>query len=137
MTEIGFSGTRKGMTSRQLDVVTELLRTRRPAWLHHGCCLGADEQTHGIARALGIAIEGHPPSDSRLRAFLECDRLHKPVAYLRRNRAIVEAVSELIAAPLGVKEELRSGTWSTVRLARMKQRLVTIVWPDGSLELTP
>lgn len=125
------------MTRPQHDQVTELLAVRRPAWLHHGCCIGADEQAHIIARTIGIAIEGHPPSDSRLRSFLECNRINKPLAYLRRNRAIVEAVDALIAAPMGRREELRSGTWSAIRYAKHRLRIVTIVWPDGSLSFEP
>lgn len=36
----GFTGSRKGMTRAQFEIVRELLET--PDWLHHGDCKGAD-----------------------------------------------------------------------------------------------
>ncbi|MBA3354736.1 MAG: hypothetical protein H0U18_02115 [Pyrinomonadaceae bacterium] len=31
------------------------------------------------------------------------------------------------------REQLRSGTWSTIRKARKARKQVTIVWPDGKV----
>jgi predicted Rossmann fold nucleotide-binding protein DprA/Smf involved in DNA uptake len=45
---------------------------------------------------------------------------------LVRNRAIVNSSGLLIAAPAG-EEILRSGTWSTVRYARSKDKRVRIL----------
>jgi hypothetical protein len=134
---LGFTGTRKGMTEAQADAVREMLRARGSPWLHHGLCVGADEQAHHIARSLGMQIEGHPPTDPRLRAWLECDVLNEPLPYRQRNHVIVDRTVELFAAPLGMAEEAGSGTWSTVRYARSLHRLVTIIWPDGTLGFSP
>jgi len=57
--------------------------------------------------------------------------------YLARNHFIVAYSEELVAAPKSNKEELRSGTWATIRYARKRKRMVTIIYPDGSLEYTP
>lgn len=39
----------------------------------------------------------------------------------------------MIATPSSKEEELRSGTWSTVRYARKLRRPVTLIYPDGSV----
>lgn len=36
------------------------------------------------------------------------------------------------AAPKDFKEELRSGTWATIRYAVKQQKRVIIIFPDGS-----
>jgi hypothetical protein len=39
----------------------------------------------------------------------------------------------LLAVPKGMIEELRSGTWSTIRRAKKHGINVVICWPDGSV----
>ena len=132
----GFTGTRHGMTPPQLDAVRDVLR-RRQGWLHHGDCLGADKQAHDIGRALGLRIACHPPVNPTLRAFCECDLVHQPLAYMARNHAIVHVSAEVVAAPAEMGEVMKSGTWATVRHARKLGKMVTIVYPDGTLEFCP
>lgn len=55
----------------------------------------------------------------------------EPKPYLVRNKDIVNASEGMLAAPRG-PEELRSGTWSTIRYARKCRKKVLIMWPDGS-----
>jgi len=134
------------MTDRQRIAFTDLLISRLAGlstddarltnWLHHGLCKGADAEAHAIARAHGLRIIGHPPTDPSMRVDLICDVLRKPKPYIPRNHDIVDAVVELFASPSG-REEPRSGTWSTVRYARMCNVLISIVYPDGSLEFSP
>ena len=50
---------------------------------------------------------------------------------LDRNRDIVDACDVLIATPKDFVEELRSGTWATVRYARKQRKPLVIVWPNG------
>lgn len=51
------------------------------------------------------------------------ERPAKP--YLERNKDIAnEGIDGLIAAPSGWVEELRSGTWATVRYARKLKRTI-------------
>ncbi len=40
----------------------------------------------------------------------------------------------MVAAPKSFAEELRSGTWATVRYARKQKKPVVIVFPDGSVQ---
>jgi hypothetical protein len=53
--------------------------------------------------------------------------------YLVRNHEIVDDSQVLIAAPKEFTEQLRSGTWATIRYARKIGRTVRIVFPDGSI----
>jgi hypothetical protein len=139
---IGFSGTRQGMSPRQLSAVYDLICERLSAgvaigawYLHHGECMGADAQAHAIGRELGMRLIGHPPTDDRWQA-LDLTAFFKrrsPADYLVRNRHIVDEAGELIAAPLA-NEAQSPGTWSTVRYARRSRRRVTIIWPDGRVE---
>ena len=54
--------------------------------------------------------------------------------YLERNRDIVDACDILIACPRTLKEELRSGTWATVRYARKVGKPVAILWNNGKYD---
>lgn len=135
MIDIGFTGTRHGMTDAQKQSLQWLLAGyRRPAWLHHGLCDGADAQAHEIALAMDMQIEGHPPTDTRLMAHLEgFAKLRDPLPYLKRNAEIVQASSDVIGAPFEGRPST-GGTWSTIRYARSLGRRVTIILPDGRME---
>lgn len=135
---IGFTGTRQGMTSAQQQALDDLLSPRRGYGqahdiFHHGDCQGSDAEAHRIAWLLGWIIHIHPPVGEKWRAYCRGPSrviLHEPRSYQDRNRAIVHACTLLIAAPKGMQEEQRSGTWSTVRYARKVGVPVTILWPE-------
>lgn len=125
---IGFTGTQAGMSNRQKAEFKKLIRGATE--LHHGDCIGADEEAHLIAMEVGLTIGVHPPSDPKKRAFVTTrngDATYSPKPYLMRNRDIVDTTDELIAAPLTNQEQLRSGTWSTVRYARRIGKKVTVL----------
>jgi len=130
---IGFTGTRRGMTDYQKASVHQFLRNKKPHTVHHGDCAGADEQFHDIARSLGIRIEVHPPKDDSWAAYCQGDLQHAPRPYLQRNRDIVDASDMLLACPKTGKEQLRSGTWATVRYAEGKGIPVRAVGPRDLL----
>lgn len=140
MTKLGFTGTQLGMTEIQAQMVFDemMLYGQVPGdavtEAHHGLCVGADEDFHGLLGYMpkSLVVHGHPPlNTSKMAKGLICDVMHEPLEYLARNRAIVDAVDTLFAAPKGA-EELRSGTWSTVRYARRKGINIRIVMPDGA-----
>jgi len=137
VTIVGFTGTQEGMTSQQIAKVREFMISLNPIKAHHGDCIGADAQFHSICRDLMIYIVGHPGMDakgySRKRAFGKCDEINPVLPYLERNQNIVNECTILIAAPEGYLEEVRSGTWSTVRKARKANRALFIVFPDGTI----
>lgn len=120
MKKVGFTGTRKGMSSRQKEELFDLLQSG--TIFHHGDCVGADAEAHATARALGCPVVVHPPTDPKARAFCNGDdvTILDPLPYLARNREIVKSVELLIAAPKEDPEHpcLRSGTWATIRAAQ-------------------
>lgn len=134
---IGFTGTQTGITTQQLrtlqyEVANRALETTE--W-HHGDCTGGDESFHELVVGSSKVVI-HPPLDDSKRAF--CDGLNveirEPKEYLERDDDIAREVDVLIACPKGFKEELRSGTWATVRYARKYHKDVIIIYPDGSVE---
>jgi hypothetical protein len=133
---IGFTGTRHGLTSLQREALESVL-LRECGWggeVHHGDCVGADEQCHDAARRHDLRIVIHPPDVGTLRANCVGDLVLGPRPYLERNRAIVDATDALVACPDGRKEKQRSGTWYTVRYARRSGKPLVLIFPDGSLE---
>ena len=53
--------------------------------------------------------------------------------YLDRNKDMVRETAWLIAAPAEPEEQLRSGTWSTIRFARKLGKPVFLIFPDGTV----
>lgn len=137
MHHVGYTGTQSGMTNRQkliLGSLFDLLVQHHGAMtLHHGDCVGGDAEAHAIALVLGLRVVIHPPANSKRQAFCKGpdDRVAwRPArAYLERNREISDESQQLLAAPKGMEEEMRSGTWSTVRYARKTLKPTTIIWP--------
>jgi hypothetical protein len=132
---VGFTGTQSGMTEQQYKIVSGLLRQLKPTHAHHGDCVGADADFHNICRSMQTKIQmvGHPPIKKNKRANCEFDILRETKEYLVRNHDIVDESTIMVSTPFG-PEELRSGTWSTIRYAKRKKVKLYIVWPDGRIE---
>jgi hypothetical protein len=126
---IGFTGTRRGMTKRQKIALSDLLSSYAATILHHGDAIGADAEAHEIAVGLGCAIVIHPPAVETQRAFKAATEIRAAKPYLVRNKDIVRETALLIAAPAESVEQLRSGTWSTVRYARRLGRQIRLLTP--------
>lgn len=126
---IGFTGTQKGMSKRQITALTRLVLNLQMIEFHHGDCLGADAEAHEIVYNMNTKTEIiiHPPSDPSKRAFKKGDETKEELPYLERNHKIVDDTHLLIAATSSLREELRSGTWATVRYARQIGRPVLIL----------
>lgn len=121
--KVGFTGSQRGMNSRQIHNLMSWLRANDVDEFHHGSCIGADTAANYCAAECGIPIIIHLPIDtekmSNLREF--ATEIRSPLPYLDRNHMIVNECNMLIAAPIDPeKEELRSGTWATIRYARKK-----------------
>jgi hypothetical protein len=135
--KIGFTGTRKGMTSEQKTEVRHILELLMPSEAHHGDCIGADTDFHelvllaSLQLSLNTRIIIHPPIEWKHRARLVGYSYHEPKPYLDRNKDIVNDSHFMIATPEG-PEKTRSGTWSTVRYARGKNRPIVVVYPNGT-----
>lgn len=135
---VGFSGTREGMNDFQKGHVSAFLKkwfdesqAAVEIWFHHGDCIGADEQSHRIAKELNYYVHLHPPLDEKYGAHLasECDKVDPPYSYHGRNHRIVIASNVLIMTPKSA-EILRSGTWATIRYARAMNKPHVIVFKD-------
>jgi hypothetical protein len=133
--KVGFTGTRAGMSQAQEKQLAMLLvvfgiatpETETPEF-HHGGADGADTEADRLACLDGYAITVHPCPGVVADDVRDGQTIFNshPVTMtevfppLVRDRHIVDAVIVLIAAPRTDKEELRSGTWATVRYARQK-----------------
>jgi hypothetical protein len=80
-----------------------------------------------------MRIEIHPPVIPTKRAFKTGDILWPEYPYMERNQHIVDCADVLIATPSTSVEQLRSGTWATIRRARRKEIPVYLVHPDGKI----
>ena len=133
--KIGFTGTRKGLTPIQKEEIKLILDKYDNIIVSHGDCIGSDTDFHNliinyknihINKNITICI--FPPNDPKLRAFNTGDLLMKEEPYLTRNLNIIKNCSILIACPIDKnREELRSGTWSTVRNARKHNLLIYLL----------
>jgi len=139
--DVGFTGTSTGMTNAQTLEIHMLLgdlqtyiRSQRA---HHGLCVGSDAQFHQMAKAMGYLVIGHPGVNregqpAKRATDLVCDSTHPELFYLERNVNIVIESAVLLATPRTMVEEIRSGTWQTIRSARRQKRPRIIVYPDGT-----
>jgi len=135
--KVGFTGTQEGLTIPQVQTLIEVFEMVEQSTVisefHHGDCIGADKMAALAAQDLGATIVGHPPDNPSKRCFFESDEQRDEKPYLVRNHEIVDEVGMLIACPKGPSEELRSGTWATVRYARKKKLDTVIIYPDGNV----
>lgn len=136
--KLGITGTQHGMSRPQLSRMIELLMMVKAESeieeVHHGDCIGVDSEFIAMIR-VGFPetyIVCHPPIIFTKRAMVASHITLDPKPYLERNKDIVDAVDLMFAAPRTMKEELRSGTWATIRYARKQNRHTIIVWPDGT-----
>ncbi len=141
MIHVGFTGTRRGMSPMQAEVVARVLWVLKTSMLgdclvaHHGDCVGADAQFHGIARKANVVtVEVHPgvsrweKMDQEMRAFCkDPDLVHSPTGFLQRNRAIVDACAVLIAVPWEPHHQDRGGTWYTYDYAIKQSKQIALV----------
>lgn len=140
VTVAGFTGTRKPISEQQRTWLRHQVDNR--VELHHGACLGADEEAHDAAIDADSVIVVHPPSNELLMmprwkfSQRACIYVHPSKPYHDRNRDIVDSTQVLIALPDG-PERPHSGTWYTIRYALKQGLPVNICYPDGTVECLP
>lgn len=129
--KLGITGTRHGISLNQYKKLIEFLKNNKIIELHHGDCLGADAQAHFLTRFLqpSCKIIVHPPIKKDWRAWCKGDIIKEELDYIVRDRDIVDSVDFLIGCPKTKKEELRSGTWTTLRYAKRINRKHLILDP--------
>jgi hypothetical protein len=123
MIRLAFTGTRRGMTPRQLRMTAEIVEQHRPGIAAHGGCIGADREFHEICLSAAIeTIQVYPSNIRSMVAHLPARdttrvRFADPQPPLDRNWDIVRGADLLIACPDTELETVRSGTWATVRIS--------------------
>ena len=135
--KVGFTGTRQDTTCEQFSALCRVVALLDVREWHHGCCIGADAESLEVVTeyAPGARLVAHPPESNALlseMALGDSDEVRGRKPYLERNRDIVNETETLVACPKG-PEELRSGTWSTVRFARKRCKRIVIIFPDGTV----
>ena len=137
--QIGFTGTRHGMTSSQRSAVTVIVQgvaNGAGFVAHHGDCVGADAEFHDLCRTEPfsvIVVHPGPLDDLPNQAGRAGDSRREPLSHMRRNKNIVMASTVMIAAPLEMVEQEHGGTWRTIEMARKAKRPLAIVWRDGAV----
>ncbi len=129
---VGITGTQNGATQQQLTELRRALIVMGATEIHHGDCIGADDQAHSVAQFLGLRVVIHPPSVDTKRAWNHGDESREPKPYLVRNHDIVDETECLIALPKEAfepKQQRGGGTWATVRYARSLDRSVLVLTP--------
>ena len=133
--EIGITGTQRGLVTLQFDnLVRWLSDLEQPIRvLHHGCCVGADEQVVEIVRAVypDVFTIAHPPENTYKMSKIFSSVTWDPKPYLARNQDIVDCSDMLLVFPKEEHEVLRSGTWATYRRAVKKKIPITIFTPTS------
>jgi len=143
--KLGFTGTRTHMTHNQMFNLAIILEDYKNKFLissieefHNGCCEGSDNISNYIIKAISplTKIHWHPPIDKKYvkKCYVKPDIVYKDKPYLERNKCIVDKTEHLIAIPKGFNEEVRSGTWATIRYARLKKKPIIIIFPDGKIK---
>lgn len=133
MEVVGFTGTRKGLTALQKVGLATTLVAFQPQFVQHGDCVGADAEFHAICQPR-FPIDVRPSTLSEQRAFCSGARhVFLPRQPKERNCDLVNTSDVVIACPKSNAEELRSGTWMTIRYARKQNKPLVIIYPDGNV----
>lgn len=125
------------MTPQQQAKLTEILQSTKVAAFLHGGADGADTEAHAVAELLDLAIVIYPGVDRsgvvrNNRAWTNATLMPEEY-FIKRNRKMVDLCDLLIAAVGEPEEQLRSGTWATVRYAGKVGRPMLILYPDGTV----
>ena len=132
---VGFTGTKEGMTDEQFATCLSLILSLRPTLAIHGDCIGSDTDFHKLAETTNVRTDIYPPKIKKQRAFnVPTGKLHPTADYLERDKKIASECNCLLATPKNFVEELRSGTWATIRYAKKQNKTIYIIYPDGNYE---
>lgn len=145
---IAVTATRQGLTLQQKHTLEKLLdilpraETLTQFQVYHGAALGGDQQVaeifHRRRAELGVsrivAFPSDIPTQVSIRSLMLSDEKKEPAPPLARNATMVRDAWLVLAFPARATEEVRSGTWATIRNARRWGLYHMIVWPNGACE---
>lgn len=135
---VSFTGTQEGMTKEQQASFQNLFLELNPKVLINGDCIGSDFEASTFAKMLNeeCIVVLRPCNTKNKRAFFKNGVIvSEPKPPLERNHDIVDDGQCLIATPKNMVEELRSGTWATIRYARKQNKAIYIIWPNGTIDI--
>lgn len=138
-TSIGFTGTRKGWSPDQAREFIRIMR-RYCGEFHNGYAEGADEDSlRTVDRMGGYDLHIHPPiNQTHIASYKPRDSKviwYEPDTYGEQDRQIVVNSKLMVACPDSRTEKARgSGTWLTVRIARVEFTPLIIIYPDGTMK---
>ena len=138
---LGFTGTQRGLSPQQIFFVQMFVREftrqcdllREAALGRHGCCVGADEQFHRMGTFGNVPMITHPGHIPE-KTSTSCSGVfhHLPRNTLERNQLVVSRSWALLVCPSTDVEQVRSGTWATIRYARRVRKPHVQVNLDGT-----
>ena len=136
MTVVGFTGTQLGMTFEQDTALNGFLLNIALTGAVHGGCIGADARFHEVMIQLGVPVEirpGHDKWHNQPKTVIPDNafKVYASEPYLDRNRKIVDQSTMMLATPADEVEQMRSGTWYTIRYARRMCKPLWIIYPSG------
>jgi len=128
---VGFTGTRKGITPKQIEILNNVVSNMSIKETHDGGCDGADDQFRDVAKHFKNHV--HPSIYQRYKKYPECVvyDVKDPIV---RNHIIVDSSTVMIATPGTQEEVIYSGTWATIRYSKKKSKPLLIIYPNGKTE---
>lgn len=134
MSLVAITGTRKGITLKQRATFELWLGFGKVGTLCHGAAIGADEEIAIRCKEFGCKLLAFPcniASQQSKKAIEISDEVFDEEPPLTRNRNMVDYALSVMAFPATMAEEMRSGTWATIRYANKKGINVQMFWPNG------
>jgi hypothetical protein len=131
--KLAVTGTRDGMTHAQCNTVTQLLDLIKGQQLHHGDCVGVNQEVAVLAQTHGYELVCHPPVKEELRAWVPSNQMREPLSYFARNRNLVQECDLLLVVPYQNEHQTQGGTWYIHDYAIKQGRDLIVIWPDGSM----
>jgi len=129
--KLGMSGNRSGITKNAKNTLLRFFEDNEIDEVHHGDCVGSDKDFHDVCATKEFKIVIHPPKNNKMRANCISEHILPAKDYLDRNHDIVDFTDMLVAFPSSETEEIRSGTWATIRYAKKKNKKILLIFPDG------
>ena len=132
---IGLAATCEGLSlvqAHELGKILTVLRQRGAVELHHGVCIGGDDQANTLAHEAGYRTVGHPLVNGRYCDHTDCDEYRRPLHRDSFDDVIVRETDLLLAFPRTDAEQyVNSNVWLTIRRAGKRGMPRLVVLPGG------
>lgn len=129
---IGITGSRRGINDWQKLWLQSWFKKNSATVVHHGDCVGADDEVATIFSEHGSYIIAHPGDSPALRANCSANDLSMtPLPFLVRDRLIVKKSQLIIGFPDTYRPTPHSGTWYTLDYATKHAVPTLTIKPDG------